>query len=362
MKPDFALRGIFSIQHYSGIPTQDLAAGFGQPEEKLSDDQVLHMSTVATSEKFFNLAVDWLEVAVVRSRNCSRRLKEALQEAKDGHDRELMGMELGTWDKTNNMVSHMREEPYDEELRKSELFQRKRDLTERFSEWSSQDRDLFWGLHPTKHPWAAIYVGQEPQRQRLCQGGVVSSVVSHCSWLHRGNHYLRLGPFKYEEVRRNPWVGILRNIATTSELEQVMEEAQQAALVPTSLVHFRGGVYTEDTAGTSRRTSKVTYRSEASLPPLAAWTRRFELATALSMTKQRTDSENYQIMNYGLGGAILTHRDSDNANLDDDSFSESWAQGGPRLATIMVWLKTPSHGGRTVFTGAGGILQISEKF
>ena len=62
MKPDFALRGIFSIQHYSGIPTQDLAAGFGQPEEKLSDDQVLHMSTVATSEKFFNLAVDWLEV------------------------------------------------------------------------------------------------------------------------------------------------------------------------------------------------------------------------------------------------------------------------------------------------------------
>ena len=129
MKPDFALRGIFSIQHYSGIPTQDLAEGFGQTEEKLSNDQVLHMSTVATSEKFFNLAVDWLEVAVVRSRNCSKRLKEALQEAKDGHDRELMGMELGTWDKTNNVVSHLREEPYDEELRKSELFQRKRELT-----------------------------------------------------------------------------------------------------------------------------------------------------------------------------------------------------------------------------------------
>ena len=90
------------------------------------------------------------------------------------------------------------------------------------------------------------------------------------------------------------------------------------------------------------------------LPPLAAWTQRLELATGLSIAQHRMDSENYQIMNYGLGGAILTHRDTDNLNLDDDSFSESWRQGGPRLATIMFWLKTPAHGGRTVFTGAGG--------
>ena len=213
-------------------------------------------------------------------------------------------------------------------------------MTEKFHQWSSQDRDLFWGLHPNSHPWAAIYVGQEPQRQKLCQGKKVGSVISRCSWLHRYDPYLLLGPFKYEEIRRNPWVGILRQIATMFELGKVMEEAREAALVPTSLVHFRGGAYTEDVAGTLRRTSKVTYRSEAVLPPLAAWTQRLELATGLSIAQHRMDSENYQIMNYGLGGAILTHRDTDNLNLDDDSFSESWRQGGPRLATIMIWLKT----------------------
>ena len=351
---DYLIRGILTIQHYSGVSCHELAEGFGQLQEKLDDDQVQEIGFVAIREKFFNLAVDWLEVARRRHGKASKRVDEALQEAKEEHDRELMSRDLGEWNKTSNLVSHMREEPYDDDLRRSELFLRKRQVTEKFNQWSSQDRDLFWGLHPNSHPWAAIYVGQEPQRQKLCQGKKVGSVISRCSWLHRYDPYLLLGPFKYEEIRRNPWVGILRQIATRFELGKVMEEAREAALVPTSLVHFRGGAYTEDVAGTLRRTSKVTYRSEAVLPPLAAWTQRLELATGLSIAQHRMDSENYQIMNYGLGGAILTHRDTDNLNLDDDSFSESWSQGGPRLATIMFWLKTPAHGGRTVFTGAGG--------
>ena len=74
------------------------------------------------------------------------------------------------------------------------------------------------------------------------------------------------------------------------------------------------------------------------------------------LTKRRLTSENYQIMNYGLGGAILTHRDSDDSGsflnqylhmriinsddsgLDDPIYSESYYNGGPRLATVMIWL------------------------
>ena len=43
-------------------------------------------------------------------------------------------------------------------------------------------------------------------------------------------------------------------------------------------------------------------------------------------------------MNYGLGGSILTHRDSDDSGLDDPIYSEAWHNGGPRLATVMLWL------------------------
>ena len=35
-------------------------------------------------------------------------------------------------------------------------------------------------------------------------------------------------------------------------------------------------------------------------------------------------SENYQIMNYGLGGSILNHRDADDSGRDDPIYSESW--------------------------------------
>ena len=86
-------------------------------------------------------------------------------------------------------------------------------------------------------------------------------------------------------------------------------------------------------------------------------------------------------MNYGLGGAILTHRDSDDAGLDDPIYSESYYNGGPRLATVMIWLSGESsdwsilghmnqilssdwltgveQGGRTVFDGAGVSVETS---
>ena len=57
-------------------------------------------------------------------------------------------------------------------------------------------------------------------------------------------------------------------------------------------------------------------------------------------------------MNYGLGGSILTHRDSDDSNLDNPIYSESWHNGGPRLATVMIWMTDVTSGGRTIFDGA----------
>ena len=42
------------------------------------------------------------------------------------------------------------------------------------------------------------------------------------------------------------------------------------------------------------------------------------------MTLRQLTSENYQIMNYGLGGSILNHRDADDSGRDDPIYSESW--------------------------------------
>ena len=46
--------------------------------------------------------------------------------------------------------------------------------------------------------------------------------------------------------------------------------------------------------------------------------------TSSDLTRRQLTSENYQIMNYGLGGSILNHRDADDSGRDDPIYSESW--------------------------------------
>jgi prolyl 4-hydroxylase len=346
-----AMRGLLSLQHYHNISCSVLAEGFGQPEERLSKEQMEVLARTATAGHYLRLAVAWLEEA--RRRAPAARLDRALRRAREEHDRRLMTLDLGEFDQSTNLVYHMAAEPYDEDLRASDLCRKKIKENKEFAEWSSQDRDLFQGVHPSKQPWAAIYVGQDGQRARLCRGEAVRRTTSHCSWLHRAQPALRLGPFKYEEIRTSPWVGIIRDLAQPEELEAVKQEARRAGLVPTTLLRYRDGEYSYDPSAVVRRTSKVTYRSERQLPALADWSARLERATGLRLRTDKFDSENYQIMNYGLGGAILAHRDSDDVSLDDPTFSESWPNGGPRLATVMVWLAPALEGGRTVFAGAG---------
>ena len=59
------------------------------------------------------------------------------------------------------------------------------------------------------------------------------------------------------------------------------------------------------------------------MPALARTSRRLALATGTVINKAKYDSENYQIMNYGLGGSILVHKDVDDPDKIDESFSVS---------------------------------------
>ena len=59
------------------------------------------------------------------------------------------------------------------------------------------------------------------------------------------------------------------------------------------------------------------------MPALERTSRRLALATGLTINQAKYDSENYQIMNYGLGGAILVHKDVDDPKQVDETFSVS---------------------------------------
>ena len=64
-------------------------------------------------------------------------------------------------------------------------------------------------------------------------------------------------------------------------------------------------------------------------------------------------AENYQLMNYGIGGIIELHIDSSH-EVHYDEYEEykrpvDWILGGERLMTFMVYLSNVTHGGSTVF-------------
>ena len=350
-------RGLLAIQHYSDISCREIRTGFGDDRQGLEVQQMIEIGKAALVTGSYKLAVQWFLEAEESSaqsedHKLKARLAQLVAEARETHDGHLVTNGYIQYNARNKNTYSCDDKPYDQDLQSSEVFKLHRTHYEELVKFSSRDVDLARENISTNSFWKCIYIGLDPLRRKLCQGVVESRPALQCQFLHHQDHFLLLAPFKYEEVKRSPAAGIILEVAYPEEIEKVMEEAR-GKMITTTLVDYNQAGDVQD-GYTSRRTSKVTYRSEKSLAePLSAWTRRIELATRLDLTSTKLSSENYQIMNYGLGGAILTHRDSDDQGLEDPVYSESWHNGGPRLATVMVWLTQVPSGGRTVFAGAG---------
>merc|ERR1711963_1164145 len=83
---------------------------------------------------------------------------------------------------------------------------------------------------------------------------------------------------------------------------------------------------TQQTVSYSRwRTSKVTYINENLNENAKKISRAIELVTRSFLKKQKYDSENFQVMNYGMGGLISAHVDSNNwiTNQDNEGLQTS---------------------------------------
>ena len=66
------------------------------------------------------------------------------------------------------------------------------------------------------------------------------------------------------------------------------------------------------------------------------------------------DSENFQVMNYGIGGTISGHLDSTGEPKPENTVDqEGLEHGGLRISTFMIYLSQVDAGGHTVFPQAG---------
>ena len=64
--------------------------------------------------------------------------------------------------------------------------------------------------------------GMQKKRQLLCQGRSMAPHL-HCLTLHHMDPYLRLGPFKLEIALREPFIGVLRDVYSSSQMVDVRE-------------------------------------------------------------------------------------------------------------------------------------------
>ena len=186
-----------------------------------------------------------------------------------------------------------------------------------------------------------------PLVKELCQGSTRFRPAQHdratkCQLLDTlSKPYLRLGPFKLEHLNtESNYVAQVHDIISDAEMNWMMEKAQSNLKATPYLVN---NIQQESS---NLRSSKVHYESERRLGLIRRVSERLELATGFKVFSEEGGytSENYQVMNYGLGGRISLHSD---ANAEDAKV------GGGRLTTAMLYLTTVTAGGRTVFPRLG---------
>ena len=214
----------------------------------------------------------------------------------------------------------------------------------------------------------------------ICKMGRFSPPVLNlehkCRFLHHQDPYLKLGPFKEEQISLIPYVVVFHDILSDLEIDYLIEESRPN-LSRTRIYNDNSGRTGNNKKGV-RIVSKTVqaWLTEAQYPQFnvsnpnwyvgknyekiihpVLWklSKKIQLATQL-----RTDSQlsgtSMQVTNYGLSGLCETHMDPHGLMELKGELPESrqtlW-KTGDMLGTFMAWLSNTAEGGGTVYMQPG---------
>lgn len=114
--------------------------------------------------------------------------------------------------------------------------------------------------------------------------------------MHRNQAYLLLGPFKFEQLNQNPEVALIHDFTPVENIQKIQNLAKGKMMSTPYTVN--GKIQ----AVSKHRTSKVLYMNEKIVPDAMDISKRIELVTGLGLYHEQFSSENYHVMNYGIGG------------------------------------------------------------
>ena len=156
--------------------------------------------------------------------------------------------------------------------------------------------------------------------------------------------YLKIAPFKYEFLNRIPEIAYVHDFISKTEADKVLE-VSRGKLKSTPYTY--NGKYERYS---KKRTSKVRYLSETHDKNAKKISDKVKQVTRFVMKGNLLDSENFQVMNYGLGGTIGIHIDESNKDGDRKNSTDPIKT---RIMTFMTYLSDVESGGHTIFPQIG---------
>ncbi len=232
---------------------------------------------------------------------------------------------------------------------------------------------------------------KEHHFRRVCREDVIGSAVKKqfreqkCQFLHHGDPYLKLGPFKMEILLADPFRMIFHDILNEEEMKFMIDHA--GPRLSTKRAKSEGSEEYKKNRSTHRIIHKTVqvwieekkYDEEAQciydpetdtfitqdfkgdreagtidFPIMWKLSRKIGLATALHV-RPRFSSTLSQITNYGLGGLCETHVDPhgmiEGTKVTEQNRSLFWS--GDMIGTFMAWLEDVEAGGATAFDYPG---------
>ena len=127
-----------------------------------------------------------------------------------------------------------------------------------------------------------------------------------CKWLYHENSFLKIGPFKLESKHINPQIAEVHDLISEKYANKLINKAR-GRLKPTPY-----SVKGKQKDFSKLRTSKIMYINEKYDQEALCISKRIEYVTRMKLSHERFASENFQVMNYGIGGKIAPHLDSCN--------------------------------------------------
>ncbi|KAH8242927.1 hypothetical protein KR032_003042, partial [Drosophila birchii] len=298
-----ATRRLLRLQNVYSLDERDMANGKlfeKQYHSRLSAADCLAIGTHLDDLKYGNLACKWLNISL-----------EQYEEHMDPVYKILKMGRFHIWEKIGNTL-----------LKRHDL-NGSRSAFKKSLEWASKEDDTWLANHLLENlHYSAVNVDN-------CRGKNKLPVKSflHCRYLTEGSPFLRLAPFKLEQLSLEPFVGLYHDAISAAEQEDLIKMTRSKLKDRGKYLNFVEAAVENNASGYVMRLHQ-----------------RIEDMTALELE----GSEPLMVSNFGIGGQHFIHLDCQQPKKFIEPFPKKY-----RAATVLFYLTEVEIGGYVSFPALG---------